>query len=178
MNYPSEAFEPYEIFLWEQEFFGNFKLDKLLELTSTLKLVDLDNLSNSISALNLNTAKQFSHLSQNIIEVANQLATAFKNLIQPINSYLSSVEFYQFETRAINDYSRIMPHIAIAKVKNGDWLAITTLFEDELHQDYIQSSKPKIQIDNLYKDEINQEIVKVLNDAVELANNLLPDLTV
>ena len=71
-----------------------------------------------------------------------------------------------------------MPHIAIAKVKNGDWLAITTLYEDELHQDYIKSSKPKIQIDNLYKDEINQEIVKVLNDAVELANNLLPDLTV
>ncbi|MEM7716061.1 MAG: pentapeptide repeat-containing protein [Cyanobacteria bacterium P01_A01_bin.68] len=173
LDYPSEASEPYEIFLWEQEFFEDFRLDKLLELTSTLKLVDLDYFENSISALNINIPKP-----QNIIDEVNQLSIAFKRLIQPINSYLISIRFYQFETRAINDYSRIMPHIAIAQIQNGYWLAIGTLFENELHQECTKSAKQKIEINNLYEDEINQEIVKILNNNIKFANNLLPDLTV
>ena len=103
LYHPSKASEPYEVFLWEQKHFGNFTLDGLLELTANLKLVDLNDFENSISAINMNIPNP-----QIMIEEANQLGNAFKSIIKSISSCLTNVDFYQFETIATNDYSRCL----------------------------------------------------------------------
>jgi uncharacterized protein YjbI with pentapeptide repeats len=171
LDFQSETTYPYEIFLWDVETKGNLRLDKLLKKLSYLQPISLDTVANSISASNLNQAKKFSELPQKLVESLEQLARAYRFLIAPLTPYLKTIEFYQFATRAMNDYSYIYPLIVLASTKSGDWLSITTGYDSGLFQEKSGSTTQNI-AHTLSGD--TETLIKTLENSLTDTNSLLP----
>ena len=152
----SESEHPYEIFLWETAYLGEFNLEDLLKAFKHLEEIDKDKFINS-GFSNLEWLEYVTYDPRE--DKQDNVSQSFCHILAKLSPYLSNVKLL------VNVHSCRDIYVLLAQTPSNDWLGISTKGATFIKQQRNSSQLFRFQDLAVSKPE-NQELIKVLEDVI------------